>query len=96
MSLPRRAPLVAAALLLLVAAAAAALLLTADGSNAQRATRSVLPLPDGWQPEGIANGPGNAVYVGSIPTGARPAPRRAHRHGAASSSRAEPGARRSA
>jgi sugar lactone lactonase YvrE len=29
-----------------------------------------LSLPDGWQPEGIAAGPGKALYVGSIPTGA--------------------------
>ncbi|MGH9176149.1 MAG: SMP-30/gluconolactonase/LRE family protein, partial [Vicinamibacterales bacterium] len=30
----------------------------------------VLPLPDGFQPEGIAIGPGTTYYVGSIPTGA--------------------------
>jgi len=30
----------------------------------------VLPLPDGFQPEGIAIGPGTTFYVGSIPTGA--------------------------
>jgi sugar lactone lactonase YvrE len=29
-----------------------------------------LNLPNGWQPEGIAAGTGNALYVGSIPTGA--------------------------
>jgi sugar lactone lactonase YvrE len=29
-----------------------------------------IPLPDGWQPEGIATGRGNHFYVGSIPTGA--------------------------
>ena len=29
-----------------------------------------IPLPDGWQPEGIAAGPGTSLYVGSIPTGA--------------------------
>ncbi len=29
-----------------------------------------LDLPDGWQPEGIAAGRGNLLYVGSIPTGA--------------------------
>jgi sugar lactone lactonase YvrE len=29
-----------------------------------------LNLPNGWQPEGIAAGAGNALYVGSIPTGA--------------------------
>ena len=29
-----------------------------------------LALPTGWQPEGIAAGPGTDLYVGSIPTGA--------------------------
>ena len=29
-----------------------------------------IPLPNGWQPEGIAVGDGTAFYVGSIPTGA--------------------------
>lgn len=29
-----------------------------------------IPLPDGFQPEGIASGPGTTFYVGSIPTGA--------------------------
>src|SRR3954469_8094058 len=29
-----------------------------------------LSLPNGWQPEGIAAGAGNALDVGSIPTGA--------------------------
>jgi sugar lactone lactonase YvrE len=29
-----------------------------------------LNLPNGWQPEGVAAGAGNALYVGSIPTGA--------------------------
>jgi sugar lactone lactonase YvrE len=29
-----------------------------------------IPLPDGWQPEGIAAGRGSSLYVGSIPTGA--------------------------
>jgi sugar lactone lactonase YvrE len=28
-----------------------------------------IPLPVGWQPEGIASGNGNQLYVGSIPTG---------------------------
>ncbi len=31
---------------------------------------SVIPLPNGWQPEGIAVGRGANFYVGSIPTGA--------------------------
>lgn len=30
----------------------------------------VIPLPDGFQPEGIATGKGHTFYVGSIPTGA--------------------------
>lgn len=30
----------------------------------------VIPLPNGFQPEGIAIGPGTTFYVGSIPTGA--------------------------
>jgi sugar lactone lactonase YvrE len=30
----------------------------------------VIPLPNGWQPEGIAAGKGTTFYVGSIPTGA--------------------------
>jgi sugar lactone lactonase YvrE len=29
-----------------------------------------IPLPNGWQPEGIAIGKGTTFYVGSIPTGA--------------------------
>ncbi|HEY6583635.1 MAG TPA: hypothetical protein VIZ29_02200 [Gaiellaceae bacterium] len=29
-----------------------------------------IPLPNGWQPEGIAIGKGGSFYVGSIPTGA--------------------------
>ncbi len=31
---------------------------------------TVIPLPAGWQPEGIAAGPETTVFVGSIPTGA--------------------------
>jgi hypothetical protein len=33
-------------------------------------TEGVIPLPDGFQPEGIASGNGTTFYVGSIPTGA--------------------------
>jgi hypothetical protein len=29
----------------------------------------VIPLPNGFQPEGIATGQGTTFYVGSIPTG---------------------------
>lgn len=35
-----------------------------------RAFPDVIPLPDGFQPEGIAVGKGHTFYVGSIPTGA--------------------------
>jgi sugar lactone lactonase YvrE len=31
---------------------------------------ATIPLPNGWQPEGIAIGKGTTFYVGSIPTGA--------------------------
>ncbi len=31
---------------------------------------ATIPLPNGWQPEGIAVGKGSTFYVGSIPTGA--------------------------
>jgi sugar lactone lactonase YvrE len=35
-----------------------------------KAFPNVIPLPDGFQPEGIATGKGHTFYVGSIPTGA--------------------------
>lgn len=35
-----------------------------------KAFPDVIPLPDGFQPEGIAVGKGSTFYVGSIPTGA--------------------------
>ncbi len=41
----------------------------AVGANATLSDRHI-DLPDGWQPEGIASGGGNKLYVGSIPTGA--------------------------
>jgi sugar lactone lactonase YvrE len=55
------------AVLVLVALAAVAL----GGAQAavQKAYPETIPLPTGFQPEGIAIG-GNAFYVGSIPTGA--------------------------
>ena len=31
---------------------------------------AVIDLPDGWQPEGITNGPGTTVFVGSLANGA--------------------------
>ncbi len=35
-----------------------------------RAYPDVIPLPDGWRPEGIATGRGSTVYAGSLGTGA--------------------------
>lgn len=40
------------------------------GSASAAAFPEVIPLPDGFQPEGIAIGNGTTFYVGSIPTGA--------------------------
>lgn len=40
------------------------------GSASAAAFPEVIPLPDGFQPEGIATGRGTTFYVGSIPTGA--------------------------
>jgi sugar lactone lactonase YvrE len=37
---------------------------------AKAAFPETIPLPNGWQPEGIAVGRGTTFYVGSIPTGA--------------------------
>jgi sugar lactone lactonase YvrE len=53
-------------LVLLVLAAVAAVPATASASSFP----DTIPLPDGWQPEGIASGRGTSLYVGSIPTGA--------------------------
>src|SRR5918995_2706284 len=50
---------VVGALALIVVAAAAA-----------RSFPEVIPLPKGWQPEGIEAGKQHTLYVGSIPTGA--------------------------
>jgi outer membrane protein assembly factor BamB len=52
-------------LLLLAAAALAAPAALAKGSFPE-----TIPLPNGFQPEGIAIGNGTTFYVGSIPTGA--------------------------
>ena len=54
------------ALVLLAAGATTAATAQKKGKNFP----DVLPLPNGWQPEGIASGGGNDLYVGSIPTGA--------------------------
>jgi sugar lactone lactonase YvrE len=53
-----------ASLLLLV------LSLTMIGSASGAPFPDDISLPDGFQPEGIASGPGTTFYVGSIPTGA--------------------------
>jgi streptogramin lyase len=53
----------------LVAVMALTLLLAAPAA-AQAVFPPVIPLPDGFQPEGIAVGRGSTFYVGSIPTGA--------------------------
>jgi sugar lactone lactonase YvrE len=50
----------------LVALMSLAVVATAVGQSLPRR----LNLPNGWQPEGIAAGAGNALFVGSIPTGA--------------------------
>ena len=40
------------------------------GSTSAQAFPEIIPLPNGFQPEGIAVGTGSTFYVGSIPTGA--------------------------
>jgi sugar lactone lactonase YvrE len=40
------------------------------GATPAQAFPDVIPLPNGFQPEGIASGNGTTFYVGSIPTGA--------------------------
>jgi hypothetical protein len=47
-----------------------ALTLTMIGATSADLILEVIPLPDGFQPEGIAAGTGRIFYVGSIPTGA--------------------------
>jgi sugar lactone lactonase YvrE len=44
--------------------------LTAPVAAAQAPFPDTVPLPNGWQPEGIAVGNGSTFYAGSIPTGA--------------------------
>src|SRR5215208_1818587 len=53
-------------LILLVFVMAIALMAAAPA----KAFPDVIPLPNGFQPEGIAVGKGHTFYVGSIPTGA--------------------------
>jgi sugar lactone lactonase YvrE len=47
-----------------------ALSLAMIGGTSAALSQQVIPLPDGFQPEGIAAGTGSTFYVGSIPTGA--------------------------
>src|SRR4029079_14477976 len=44
--------------------------LMAMGAAPAQAFPNLIPLPNGFQPEGIASGNGTTFYVGSIPTGA--------------------------
>jgi sugar lactone lactonase YvrE len=55
---------------LTLAAALAALALAPAASARPASAGPHIPLPDGWQPEGIAAGPGKNLYVGSLSTGA--------------------------
>jgi outer membrane protein assembly factor BamB len=66
--LPRQLAL--ARLLLLLAALLALILATLSPALAQSAFPEVIPLPNAFQPEGIAVGRGPTFFVGSIPTGA--------------------------
>jgi sugar lactone lactonase YvrE len=54
----------------LVAAVVALVSLAVVATAVAQSLPSRLNLPNGWQPEGIAAGAGNALFVGSIPTGA--------------------------
>lgn len=65
----RRAALavLGATVLALVGGAVAA---PAAGAREARAFPAVIPLPNGFQPEGIATGPGGMFYVGSLANGA--------------------------
>jgi sugar lactone lactonase YvrE len=55
---------------MVAALAAPAVLAAAAAGAAAQSAPSRLNLPNGWQPEGIAAGSGNQLFVGSIPTGA--------------------------
>jgi sugar lactone lactonase YvrE len=52
-----------------IALIAAALAVAAPVALAKGSFPETIPLPNGWQPEGIAIGKGKTFYVGSIPTG---------------------------
>lgn len=53
-----------------IAAAVTAVLLSGGVATAADPFPELVPLPDGFQPEGIAVGAGTTFFVGSIPTGA--------------------------
>src|SRR5688500_1987294 len=53
----------------LLFAALVALLVAGTALAAARPFPAKIPLPNGWNPEGIAIGPGGTFYVGSIGTG---------------------------
>jgi sugar lactone lactonase YvrE len=57
-------------LIFLAATVFALLLVSAAPAAAGSVFPPTIPLPNGWQPEGIAVGRGHTFYVGSIPTGA--------------------------
>jgi sugar lactone lactonase YvrE len=54
----------------LALAALALPVLAGDAGAAPASWPEVIPLPDGYRPEGVASAGGTSVYVGSIPTGA--------------------------
>ena len=54
----------------LLAVLTVALCLTMIGAVTAAPFPEVIPLPNGFQPEGIATGTGTTFFVGSIPTGA--------------------------
>ncbi len=53
-----------------ILAALAALIVSVAPATAKPAFPEIIPLPNGFRPEGIAIGKGTTFYVGSIPTGA--------------------------
>jgi sugar lactone lactonase YvrE len=56
---------------ILASTALAAVVAAASMSTASSAAfPDTIPLPDGWQPEGIATGAGTSIYAGSLATGA--------------------------
>jgi hypothetical protein len=69
MNLLRRTLWILGLLALLVPAGAAATR-GKPGDRGHRSLPQTIALPNGWQPEGIAAGHGNSLFVGSIPTGA--------------------------